>query len=376
MLMYKTDRKFKQDESGFASIVIALTLILVLALLTVGFAQLARREQQTALNKELANQAYYAAESGINDAIQDINSKAICDVATLNPPDTCPVGSTKPTTASCMNVASGVTHTKSLSGSADVSYSCLLVNLEPGNLAGTAPPNTGQYMYFKTNPAPDNLTINWSSLDNQNTPKSGIPDPKNALNNFPPQASWGNSPPVMLVSITPIANPNAISRGQLISKTFNIFLYPSKNSDGLAHYSDPQGEIMPGGCDDNGQCSVTVDGLGATNSNYIIHYISYYDGANIIVQGKNDSTGAVNFIGQDEIDVTGRAHNVLKRLHVRYTTNPATGTITPAKLAPNSAIQAQNICKRLQSLPGETDFIIPGSYSTHAAAGDPCFLND
>ena len=66
-------KKSGWNEEGFASIVIALILIIVLSLLTIGFAQLARREQQTALSKQLANQAQYAAESGINDAYYDLS---------------------------------------------------------------------------------------------------------------------------------------------------------------------------------------------------------------------------------------------------------------------------------------------------------------
>src|SRR5665213_2637815 len=66
-----------RNQQGFASIVIALILIIVLALLTVGFAQLARREQQTALDKQKAVQANYAAESGINAAYQDIVNNLI-----------------------------------------------------------------------------------------------------------------------------------------------------------------------------------------------------------------------------------------------------------------------------------------------------------
>src|SRR5580658_8830161 len=68
MKMMHKRNKIATDEKGFASIVIALILIIVLALLTVAFAQLARREQADALDKQLAVQANYAAETGINDA--------------------------------------------------------------------------------------------------------------------------------------------------------------------------------------------------------------------------------------------------------------------------------------------------------------------
>jgi|SRR5579884_2237741 len=66
-------RNIRQDERGFASIVIALILITVLALITVGITQLSNGEQQISLGKTLSDQAYYAADSGINDMVNYID---------------------------------------------------------------------------------------------------------------------------------------------------------------------------------------------------------------------------------------------------------------------------------------------------------------
>src|ERR1700722_1988557 len=83
MIMVMINRsKFQENEQGFASLVIALVIIVVIALITVGFAQLSRREQQTALDKQLANQAYYAAESGVNDTYYLIQNALVNPAAT------------------------------------------------------------------------------------------------------------------------------------------------------------------------------------------------------------------------------------------------------------------------------------------------------
>ncbi len=66
------DQTSKQD--GFASIVIAIIMVIVLSLITVGFAQLMRTEQRSALDKQLSSQAYYAAETGVNDAAKALNA--------------------------------------------------------------------------------------------------------------------------------------------------------------------------------------------------------------------------------------------------------------------------------------------------------------
>src|SRR5882724_3022558 len=59
-------------EAGFAALIIGIILVLILGLLTIGFAQLVRHEQSSALDKQLSSQAYYAAESGVNDAYHAI----------------------------------------------------------------------------------------------------------------------------------------------------------------------------------------------------------------------------------------------------------------------------------------------------------------
>src|ERR1019366_6721948 len=79
-----------RNEQGFASLIIAITLVIVLSLLTVGFAQLMRNEQNQVTNRQLNSQAYYAAESGINDAARALNAgyvqdKKYCGPSTDNP---------------------------------------------------------------------------------------------------------------------------------------------------------------------------------------------------------------------------------------------------------------------------------------------------
>ena len=141
-------QKYNQqlNEKGFASIVIALVLIIVLSLLTVGFAQLARREQQNALNKQLAVQANYAAETGINDAYKDILSGKINTVNTggsnankcLTKAGSGSGTQSLPTDAQTAN--------QSIDSNTDVSYSCLLVDLTPKNLTfDNVTPDSGQH---------------------------------------------------------------------------------------------------------------------------------------------------------------------------------------------------------------------------------------
>jgi Tfp pilus assembly protein PilX len=387
------------DQAGFASIVIALTLIIVLALLTVGFAQLARREQQTALNKQLANQAYYAAESGVNDAIQDIHAGVICDPSiphTLDAP--CAPTSVPPSSTKCMTSLGAGNGTQTLpltaatakpkiNASAGVAYTCLLVDQSPSSVDFTdITPADGQYLEFSTQNPLSSLTINWWSFDNHKAFQTSSP----SSGEFMSQSAWGNAPPMLLFSLTKIDNPNHIKRSVLLSNTFNLNLYPANVSSGFSTNGAPdnstivnwdvskQGEVVPGNCGNNtdpgkaSQCSVTISGL--SSNYYVMHILPYYDGANVHITGLDSSNSKEQFIGQDEIDVTGKAHNVLKRIRVRVNADGVNGSVLNPAIQPGVALQAQNICKRLSVLPnseGGTSFVDPGG----GAPSTACNLN-
>ncbi|MBP7834832.1 hypothetical protein KA025_01965 [Candidatus Saccharibacteria bacterium] len=63
------------NQSGATAIMFAMFFIIVISLLTIGFATLVRKDQRAALDKTLSSQAEYAAESGVN-AVRDYIEKS------------------------------------------------------------------------------------------------------------------------------------------------------------------------------------------------------------------------------------------------------------------------------------------------------------
>src|SRR5579862_3283 len=55
-------------QQGVVSIMVTMIMMVVISLLVLGFAEIAKNEQRSSLDNALSVQAYYAAESGINDA--------------------------------------------------------------------------------------------------------------------------------------------------------------------------------------------------------------------------------------------------------------------------------------------------------------------
>ena len=348
----------KLDEHGFASIVIALILIIVLALFTIGFAQLARREQQTALDSQKATQAQYAAESGINNAYKDILSGKI----TKDNADD----------KNCMKAGAGPTHlpADALSANRDVntangvSYSCLLVSLHTDTLQiDRLSPNSGRHMMFNTDDPLSTLTIKWGSYTNRTNfaPSLNPASPK-----FPQASSW-TYPPVIEVSITPVNSlPSSNPDGYLRSKTFTFYAYPSSGGSNSISY-DPTnvGQVVSGSCSgtDSYPCSVNLSNLGGQQ--YVIHVTDFYDTSNILMTAGKVGGGTTKFAGEPMIDVTGKARDVLKRLRVRLFINGSTSnTPDDNAILPNNAVEAQNLCKRIQTAPPTGDFPQGSTYDT------------
>lgn len=356
----------RSEESGFASIVIGLILVLVLGLLVVGFAQLSRHEAQEALNDQLASQAQYAAESGINDALSDIQNGYI------NSGD---ASSTICMTPSSTGLpADALTANPVINAANLVSYSCLLVNLNTPDLSfKQVSADDARTMVTSTSNPLDSLTISWQSDDgNNNYVPNGVFPELMTTNQWD---TVHNYPGVLEFSITPLSNAT-MDRTDLDNDVFTVYAYPGKaNGPASIAYNSAggQGQIVSGLCGTAVpgtiySCNVTITGL--TNPNpdtqFLIHFLNFYDTSDVDLTGEDVHGNPVTFSGgQAQIDVTGKAKDVLKRLQVRAPLNPSSDF-------PNYAIEAQNICKLMETNPSNTTFIDPSGSA--ATPGDMCDL--
>jgi Tfp pilus assembly protein PilX len=352
----------KNNEQGFASIVIALVIIIVLALLTVGFAQLARREQQSALTKQLSSQAFFAAESGINDVIKALPTLLLANAATPIDKNRC--------------LSSAYLPRENLNAGTGVSYSCVLLNLQPPSLVySEVGSGSTRNTTFSTTSAIDSIKVNWSSATNKTTFRP------NLASGFSPNtpANW-NSPAVVQISLTPLGS-GGLSRAALTNGTFTAYLYPTTGGGTVTYNpSSNQGPIVAGNCSPaTFVCSVTINGVpGGAGYYYLMRIVNYYDTSNISVnEAKSSATGATyNFVnGQAQIDSTGRARTVLKRMQVRVslTGNSSSGAGTSVDL-PDTTIEASNVCKRPETEPSVTNYKNPND--SIASSGEPCDLNN
>ncbi len=348
------------NERGFASIVIALTLVIILALLTVGFAQLTRREQRSALNKQLATQAYYAAESGIEDAAGDIRSGQITTNNTGCTPNIDHMGQPHYTQVPLQPINTQLA----------VAYTCLSVNLDPTILEySNFDDSTYHTVTFSSaSGAPvQTLTVSWTSTGGKTAGPSII--------GLKQKSAW-NNPAVMEVGITPLNTPGNTfpDRAAMVNGNFTVYGYPvtaaSQNPVYGNSTSADEGILKQAKCTGS-TCSFTITNINGSNAGagpYMLHLTDHYDQSDVKITGTDTAGTALKFHGaQAVIDSTGRARGVLKRLQVHI-------PLTDSPLLPNYAIEATNLCKRISTEPASDTFVDTAPTSNYGTT-TPCTLN-
>lgn len=339
------------QENGFASLVIAAILVVVLGLLTVGFAELMRHSQQQELNNHLSNQAYYAAESGVNDAVRALQNGYDGTKSTCGP-------TTDPSAADYSKYLADNDATQG-SGSISAEWTCLLINPTPNSLqfnpVDTVTPSTFIFEPVNSSGTFDplsNLTIYWQAASKNDAPYFIGSSARSCGNScFPTAARWGSSAGMLHFSATPLNN---LDRQSLINGTYSSFFYPSSASSNTDTYSATglsaaTGKIIDGGCNANNlplYCSVTLSGL-PTSNEFMISLRSIYSPTNVEIVGKDSSGNVVDFAGaQTLVDSTGKSQNVLRRIQVR---------VPDQRQFPFPGFDAeatQGICKQLSAYPG------------------------
>lgn len=302
------------NEKGFASLIIAAILVVVLGLLTVGFAELMRHSQQQELNRHLSDQAYYAAESGVNDAVRALNN-GYSETKTDCGPTTDPTAPEYSKYLADNKVDTG-------SDSVTAEWSCLLINPTPSSLQFN-PVDTVTPKAFIVEPVNSNngnptsisqLTVYWQDADKSN---KNFRSTCGGNNCFPAASSW-NAIGMLRFSITPLT---VMNRDALTRDTYTAFLYPSTGGPSTGQYggntgfSAGNGPIINGSCNSNGTplyCHVNITNL-PNSREFLISLRSIYSKTNV----QMESPG-VSFAGaQTLVDSTGKSKNILRRIQVR-----------------------------------------------------------
>jgi len=339
--------KLAQSQSGMVAIFITMLIIIIISLIVLGFAQISRRNQRNTLDTQLSTQAFYAADSGVNDAFNEVQKKIVANVVPLPGKTTCGDdinynfnGSGKST------LSSGVT------------YTCVLINPTPPSLTYkigaqgvVIPLISGSVSPLQT------ITLTWTPEVGQEAASiAGCYAPAN-LGKFPNASgplAWGCKYAALHIELLDAA---VLSRAIWQANTITDVLEPintATNTSMPAATTD--GQAWPATCTDVPlTCRVTITGLAAAS-----HYMrvsAIYRTTNLTITGTT-ATGPATFSGaQVKIDVTGKAQDVLRRILVSLDLSDANSTVKS-----NAALSvADSVCKRFS--------VTTGSFSNENYAG-------
>jgi hypothetical protein len=330
--------EIRNNQSGIASIIITLVFMVVISLVVLGFAQIANREQRLSLDRQLSSQAFFAAETGINDAV-----KILPTWIGANPggKKTClPSGGTP---FSGLNVINSAT---------DTEYSCLLINPLPAALQfslDSASP-TGQATVETLSPVDTtgttdkltSITFTWSNPSDTSgfsaCPNSTLPHSWPAT-----QCSAG------IVRVDMVPDAAVTGRASLIANALSFILdpHPPAAEPAAGWNLVAKSQIVAATCNNaTNQCSATINGLGGAigaSTDYVFHarIEALERQATVKVTGTDIHGNPVQWLdSQILIDSTGKSQNVLRRIAVWV---PFTGQQSEA----NAAIESsQDLCKK------------------------------
>jgi len=326
------------EEKGMVSIIVTMVMIVVITLIVIGFARITRRDQRQIIDNQLSTQAFYAAESGVNDVIKNLSS-----ITSAN------------TGCTDLLTPNGIKLQNVLGNNSGISYTCLLVNPAPNALGyGAIDTQKSTVIPLNVSSPIDSIKLSWQSANlppPPYTPNLSCP----AIGTFPDSTSYTSCDAGMFrIDLVPVSG--VLTRSGLANSDLAAVLQPKLGGSGSLPAASMTGATADANCNTASSplCTLTITGLSMFNAtNYMIRIRSLYVSNSLTIQAfPVGSTTPLNLSGaQAVIDSTGKANDVLRRIVVRVKTAGNYDGI------PEFAIQSQDtICKRFYTYSGTSAY--------------------
>lgn len=324
----------RKNQAGLVSIMVTIIMMLVISLIIIGFATVTRRNAREALDRQLSTQAYYAAETGVNDAISAINANRVSDLLSNTGYATNCSGSGS--FMATLNTINSTSNQNLLNADGSVQYTCLLVNPIPGSIITTVPADDAENVPLNPS-APTTLKFSWQS---QGTSGNAAACPAS----FQPQAAWAAACPygILRLDIFKVTNGDADTA---MANTASIFLLPTSAGAGTTAIVYGTSNVIKATCSAaTSTCSAVLADAGGANfsGQYYVRESNLYRGSGNVTIEPAPAASSVTFSGADVlIDVTGKAQDETRRIQER---------ISPSdKVTPQSSTAISSgttVCKR------------------------------
>jgi len=346
-----TFQKIRRSQAGTVSIMTTMVLMIVISLIVLGFAQISRRNQKQSLDRQLSTQAFYAAESGVND-VHELIKNAVA------------AGTAIPDKTSCSDLGTGGFY-GSLNPDIDVAknikYTCVIVDPSPTQLRYSDVGTTSTIipMNSATGAAFSKINITLQSKLVGGSPISGCPS--STASAFKTSGSWGCGYGVLRFDLVPTSG-GSLNSDSLRTSAMTTFAVPFA-AGGLASIPYVGGvtnanNLMGMRCN-NTNCTLSITGL--SQNSYYMRVTSLY--RDMAMQVTADSAGGpIQIAGaQAVVDSTGRAQDVLRRIQVNI---PLRNT-SRNELSDYAIQSTDAICKRYAVMQGFFDTSVTGVTSAN-----------
>jgi|GEM_PF-975008 len=336
--------KLKNNQKGMASIMFAIFIILIVALIAIGYATMVRNDQRQTLDKTLSNQAQYAAETAINKIQTKIKAGTALD-----------------SNSSCYNIDSkgnsDIVSGPGESGKLDANFpgvkvTCLTWTSVPTSLAFSNVGYSPAVSPIMPVSAIDKLKITWTGNgsiygcwdDGSGGEECGVDYGVAVCNNATLRLSCDTAPPVKTPAIK-----IALTKNNDLPNLKAFYALPSDSviSREIDYGTSPSGSTVRGECWDSASgkytCEVIIKGLSTwvwTSPNSGLISVGVLGGpADINIQALSLGGASVALKGsQISIDANAQSQDVIKRLK-------ATVSLTNNTWRPYFAASADSLCK-------------------------------
>ncbi|HYF97321.1 MAG TPA: pilus assembly PilX N-terminal domain-containing protein [Patescibacteria group bacterium] len=349
----QTKNSLRPDQKGIASIVIVILIMTFLSLIVLAMTRNANREQRQALDRQLNSQAFYAAESGINDAQEYL----------VENPDDAPVRKTNCGNITGTDNGNQFGEQTSRVGSTEndsIRYSCVLYDTEPITIDTESKTTEPDIYPIKdtTGGLIQDLIFTWSQPTGSSLNFDDCP-PATTPTALPPILATTCNAGALRVELIDM-NPSISSREDLIRRNFIAYLMPSSPGMGLPtkqfnaatnELDKHQGQVWSGSCTNEGKCSLKINNVG--RNALLLNLRSIYKNNFVSISGHiTTPTGLQEMHFKDAqmmVDSTGRANDILKRIQVRVDISEFSGRKNnPSGFAFQTS---EDICKLIDLLP-------------------------
>jgi hypothetical protein len=369
------------NQDGLVALVVVTTIVVILALVTIGFAKIMDREYRQSVDRDLSSQADYAAASALNDARAYANN--------LNAQNLDPSTGGQCLKLSKSNIFPHNGTVGSVSGDFTrdpndntVKYTCIIIDGTPHELIYNV--TAGDSVIFKVTPGnPPNSNNNLSKLfiswENKTYPLIGDsiqPKGLSIIPSFPREDQYnsdtnGSGTGMVKVNLYPVpldsSTQNASQQDNLETISGDYFLYPNTSTIGAGKIGNitysTNGGIDPGNCDNGNRkrrpgllpwprytprfCNSSISAMPSAGSStpyeYYVELTALYQTLSISIQGLDKSGNSIAFPStQAVIDVTSSGNDILRRVQSRVAYKPQT-------FSPGFTVQSlDTLCKRFK----------------------------